>query len=305
MIATIAAHHVVALHRRRVLGVVVGSLVANALLAGILGWASHTTIIGVFDESARLLASRGLGAPPNPFLLKPPLAVLSNMVVYVTMIGALVAAVLGHLLVAEDATTAVGRLVFSRRVSRSQYAGGTIAASAIVLGLAMLGCMVVSVLALAVVGPTLPSVANVGRLALFFGFSWLYLLAFALVGMANLLATGRRSLGLLSAMGVWLVVTFAIPQFTSGLRPTQSLNPIVDPVSTSQTFFRITGRARPLSISEQFKTASAQLLNTAPEVSISETLRRVLTVAIVAGAMASITVRLVQRHDVSKVHAGE
>jgi ABC-type transport system involved in multi-copper enzyme maturation permease subunit len=305
MIATVASHQVLALRRRRVLGVLVGSLVGVTVLAGILGWASHQTIIGVYDESVKLLAARGLGAPPNPFLLKPVLSLLSNMVVYVTMIGALVALVLGHLTVAEDDTTGIGRLVFSRRLTRPQYAAGKIAAAGLVLGASMLACAVVSVTALLLVNRVFPSVGDIGRLGLFFGFSWLYLMLFALIGMVTLLMTGRRSLGLLSAMGVWLVVTFAVPQFTSGLRPSQSLNPIIDPISTSQTFFKVTSRARPFSISEQFKEASARMIRTAPAEPIMDTIIRVLPIVAAFALLCAITIRLVQRHDFSRSNSGE
>jgi ABC-type transport system involved in multi-copper enzyme maturation permease subunit len=305
MVATVASHQVLALRRRRVLGVLVGSLVGVTVLAGVLGWASHQTIIGVYDESVKLLASRNLAAPPNPFLLKPVLSMLSNMVIYVTMIGALVALVLGHLTVAEDDTTGIGRLLFSRRLSRTQYAAGKIVAAGFVLGISMLICTLVSMAALVLVNRTPPSGGDIGRLGLFFGFSWLYLMVFALVGMVTLLKSGRRSLGLLSAMSVWLVVTFAIPQFTSGLRPSQSLNPIVDPISTSQAFFKITRRARPFSIAEQFKEASARMLQTAPSEPITNTLVRVLPIAAAFILLCAFTIRLVQRHDFSRSNSGE
>jgi ABC-type transport system involved in multi-copper enzyme maturation permease subunit len=305
MIAVVASHQVLALRRRRILGVLVGSLVGVTVLAGILGWASQQTIIGVYDESVTLLASRGLSAPPNPFLLKPVLSLLSNMVVYVTMIGALAALVLGHLTVAEDDTTGIGRLVFSRRITRPQYAAGKIAAAGLVLGASMLACAVISVAALLLVNRRFLSVVDIGRLGLFFGFSWLYLMLFAVIGMITLLMTGRRSLGLLSAMGVWLVITFAVPQFTSGLRPTQSLNPIVDPISTSQTFFKITSRARPFSISEQFKEASARMIRTAPAEPINDTIIRVLPIVAAFGLLCAITIRLVKRHDFSRSNSGE
>jgi ABC-type transport system involved in multi-copper enzyme maturation permease subunit len=305
MIAAVASHQILALHRKRVLGFLVGSLIGVTLLSGVLGWASHQTIIGVYAESAKLLGSRGLAAPLNPFLLKPELSLLSNMVIYVTMIGALVALVLGHLTVAEDETTGIGRLIFSRRLSRGQYAVGKVTASAIILGLSMTACALVSVLALWIVNHSIPSIGDIGRLAVFYGFSWLYLMIFALVGAIALLSTGRRSLGLLAAMGAWLIVTFAVPQFTSGLRPSQSLNPIVDPISTSQNFFKITRRARPFSIAEQFKEASARILHTGSSETVTTTLVRVAPILALAALLFALTIFLVQRHNFSRSNSGE
>jgi ABC-type transport system involved in multi-copper enzyme maturation permease subunit len=305
MIATVASHQILALRRKRVLGFLVGSLIGVTVLSGVLGWASHQTIIGVYDESKKLLGSRGLGAPPNPFLLKPALSLLSNMVIYVTMIGALVALVLGHLTVAEDETTGIGRLIFSRRLSRRQYAAGKVGASAVILALSMVACALVSVLALWIVNRSFPNVGDIGRLAMFYGFSWLYLMVFSLVGAIALLATGRRSLGLLTAMGVWLIVTFAVPQFTSGLRPSQSLNPIVDPISTSQTFFKITRRARPFSIAEQFKEGSSRILHTGTSETVTNTMVRVAPILAVAALLFALAISLIQRHNYSRSNSGE
>jgi hypothetical protein len=96
------------------------------------------------------------------------------------------------------------------------------------------------------------------------------------------------------------VITFVIPQFTSGLRPTQSLNPITDPASTSQTFFRITSELRPYSVVEQYKEASGRILRTAPAESVGQTVQRVLPIAGLVLLLALVTIRLVQHHDFSR-----
>ena len=300
MISTIAVHQIVALRRRRVLATLLGAIVGVNLLAGVLGWASRTTISGVFDESVKLLNTRGLASPPNPFLLKPTLSLLSNEIIYVTMIGALVALVLGHLVVAEDETGGIGRLVFSRGITRLQFATGKIVSVAAILAAGMLGCVGVSIAALVAVNRTFPSGGDIVRLFGFFAFSWVYLMLFAMVGMVNLLVTNRRSLGLLTAMGTWLVITFVIPQFTSGLRPSQSLNPIVDPISTSQAFFKITSKARPFSVSEQFKAVSGRILATSPAESIGHTIARALPIFGSFVLLALIVARVINGHDYAR-----
>ncbi len=305
MIGTVAVHQIRALRRQRILAELVGSFVGITVLAGVLGWASHRTIIGVYEESMRLLATRNLAAPPNPFLLKPKLSQLSNVVIYITLIGALVALLLGHLTVAEDDSTGIGRIIFSRAIRRGQYTLGKIVASGGVLAGSMAASFVVSVIALWIVNSSVPATRDLGRLGLFFGLSWLYLMVFTMVGMVTLLATGRRSFGLLSAMGVWLIVTFAIPQFTSGLRPSQSLNPIVDPVSTSQAFFRLTRRARPLSVAEQYKQLSAQILHTGAPESSSAAIGRLTPILVALGLLVVITFAQVARHDFSRSDSGE
>lgn len=300
MIATIAAQQVISLRRQRIFMALLATLLAMTALAGVIGWSSHNTIVRVYDEAVRLLAAEGKPAPPNPFGAKPTLSLLSNMSIYIPLIGALLAVVLGHLSLADDKSNGIGRLVFSRPVSRAGYVAGKVLAAAGVLAMTLAASLVVSVVSLWLVNRAVPAAGDLGRLALFYGLSWLYLLVFALVGMVAVLVSPRRSVALLGAMGVWLVLTFAVPQFTSGLHPTASLNPINDPVSTSQPFFDATAKARPFSVSEQYKTASAHILGTAPTEPASDTARRVLPSAVSAAGLGLLATRLVRRHDYSK-----
>lgn len=297
MILTIARHQILALRRQRTFVMLLATLLVMTALAGVLGWSSHRTILGVYDESVKLLATQGKPAPENPFRLKPTLSLLSNMVVYIPFIGALLAILLGHVSLADDETNGVGRLVFSRQITRSSYVIGKIIGAAVVV-LAILGVsFVVSYLSLWIVNGVAPTVADSGRLVVFYLLSWLYLMVFALIGMVTVLLTQRRSLALLSAMGAWLVITFVLPQITSGLRPTQSLNPITDPVSTSQAFFRVTSHARSFSIVEQYKQMSGRVLETTTATSNLTT--GVAVLAAVAVVLAITTIVLVQRHDYS------
>jgi len=297
VIVTIARHQILALRRQRTFVMLLATLLVMTAFAGVLGWSSHRTILGVYDESVKLLASQGEPAPENPFRLKPTLSLLSNMVVYIPFIGALLAILLGHVSLADDETNGVGRLVFSRQITRSSYVIGKIIGAAVVL-LAILGAgFVVSYLSLWIVNGVVPTMTDSGRLAVFYLLSWLYLMVFALIGMATVLLTRRRSLALLSAMGAWLVITFVLPQITSGLRPTQSLNPITDPVSTSQAFFRVTSHARSFSIVEQYKQMSGRVLETTTATSNLTTGVGVLAAFAVVLAIATIV--LVQRHDYS------
>jgi len=300
VIAAIAVQQVQSLRRQRVVLALVGTLLVMTAMAGLIGWSSHNTIIRVYDEAVRLLAADGQPAPPNPFLLKPTLSLLSNMAIYIALIGALLALVLGHLTMADDQSNGIGRLLFSRPLSRTAYVLGKLAAAAAILAVGLAVSLLVSIASLWLVNQGLPSGPELGRLGVFYGLSWLYLMFFALIGMVTVLLTRRRSLALLAAMGVWLVLTFAVPQFTSGLRPTASLNPITDPASTSQPFFDATAKARPISLSEQYKTASAHVLGTATGESGTDTARRVLPLAASVGGLGLLTTRLVRRHDYSK-----
>lgn len=305
MIATIAAQQIVSLRRQRVFLALLGTFLIMTALAGVIGWSSHNTIVRAYDEAVRVLAAAGKPAPPNPFAHKPPLSLLSNMAIYIPLIGALVAIVLGHLSMTDDQSSGIGRLVFSRPVSRTSYVLGKMLGAAAALAAILVVSLVVSALSLLIVNGSPPSLAELGRLFLFYGLAWLYLMVFALVGMVTVLMTRRQSLALLAALGVWLVLTFAVPQFTSGAHPTSSLNPVSQPVSTSQAFFDFTSKGRPYSVSEQYKEASARILDTARAESTFATVKRVLPIAVLLGGLGLLAAILVRRHDYSRSIAGE
>jgi ABC-type transport system involved in multi-copper enzyme maturation permease subunit len=305
MIMAIASQQLLSLRRQRTFLVFLGTLLVMTALAGVLGWSSHRTIIKVYNEAVQLLTAEGKQAPPNPFDAKPRLSLLSNMVMYIPLIGALMAVVLGHIASADDQTTGIARLVFSRQVPRRSYVAGRVLGCAIALALILVASLLVSWVSLLVVNRQALPPGDSGRLAMFYGLSWLYLMVFALVGMVTMLFNRRRSLGLLTGIGTWLVITFVVPQFTSGLRPTASLNPITDPVSTSQTFFKITSKARPWSISEQYRQTSGRILETATSESGAATFRRIAPIAAVLIGLIALSIQLVRRHDYSRSATGD
>ena len=281
------------------------TLLVVTALAGVIGWSSQQTVARVYHQAIPLLTSEGKPVPPNPVTLKPTLSLLSNMSIYIPLIGALMALVLGHLSLADDESGGVGRLIFSRGISRTSYLGGRVFGAGTVLALVSVISLLVSAISLVVVNGSVPSFAEAGRLVGFYAMSWLYMMIFALVGMVTVLISRRRSLALLSALAVWLVVTFAIPQFTSGVRPVALLNPVVPPVSASATFFQITAHARPLSLSEQYKSAAAQVLQTGQSGSAGSLVSQLLPLVVALLVLVALAAVLVLRHDYSRSGADE
>lgn len=305
MIGVVAAQQLTVLRRQHTVVTVVAVLVAVTVLAGVLGWSSAATITRVYDQAVLLLASQGRPAPPDPLGLKPPLSLLSNMTIYVPVVGALLAIVVGHLSLSDEQTSGVARLLHSRLLTRRDYLLGKLVAVTGLLTAALAASLLVSGVSLVVVNRVFPTPDQLLRLLGFYGLSLLYLVVFALVAMVAVLLTRRRSLALLSALGVWLVVTFVVPQFTSGLRPTASLNPLSVPTGTSQTFFDITSRVRFLSLSEDFKDASGQVLATAAGQPATATVGQVVPLLVVAAALTGLALVLVRRHDYSRSAADE
>jgi len=305
MITAIAYQQLESLRRQKLFVGLLAVLMVMTALAGLIGWSSHQTILRVYNEALQLLKAEGKPAPPNPFSLKPTLSLLSNMAIYIPLIGALLALVLGHLSLVDDQAEGVGRLIFSRRVSRSSYVLGKMLGAGTTLGFVLIASLAVSAVSLVIANGKVPTTSDFGALMLFYAVSWLYLMLYALIGMVSVLMNHRRAIALLTALGVWLVLTFALPQITSGLRPTESLNPVSSPASTSQAFFKLTAHGRAISISEQYKQASSQILGTTPSEPWTSLAGRVAPIALLVLALGLLTLRLVSQHDYSRGTSNE
>lgn len=305
MIGTIASQQVLALRRQRTFVALLVLFVVMTALAGLIGWSSSRTINRVYGQAVLILGHAGKPVPPNPIGTKPTLSLLSNMTIYIPLVGALMAIVLGHLSIADDRSTGVGRLLFSRQLSRSSYLLGKLAGSAAVLAVVLAVSELVSIVSLAVANPTLPTAGDLLRLTLFYALSFVYLLLFCLIGLLTTLVARRRSMALLAGMGVWLILTFAVPQFTSGLRPTASLNPVTSPATTSTAFFRFTAKLRALSLTEQYKHASADVLHVGATEPAGTTAVRTLPLVLVAAALAGATAGVARRGDWSRGASGD
>jgi ABC-type transport system involved in multi-copper enzyme maturation permease subunit len=299
--AVIAHQHVRSLARRRTFVLMLGVLLLMTALSGYIGWSSHATIVRVYDETVRTVEAAGRTAPPNPFAAKPRLALLNNMIIYVPLIGALLAVVIGHLSVMDDRHAGVTGVIFSRPVRRSSYFWGKLAGSALVVAAIMAACLVLSVVAVALINRGLPTATELLRLVLFYVLSGVYLLLFVLIGAVAALLLRSQSTALLAAIAVWVLVTFAAPQFTSGLRPVASLNPVTDPVTASSSpFFKVTSKAKPVSVNEQYKTLSTRILTEGSRVQPADSAARLAPIAGLALLLGAWASRLVARRDFSE-----
>jgi ABC-type transport system involved in multi-copper enzyme maturation permease subunit len=299
--AVIAGQHLRSLTRRRTFVLMLGVLLLMTALSGFIGWSSHRMIIRVYDETVRTLEAAGKPAPPNPFASKPRLALLNNMIIYMPLIGALLAIVIGHLSVMDDRLAGVTRVIFSRPVDRSSYFRGKLLGSAVAGAVIMAACLVLSVVALTLINRGVPTGSEFLRLVLFYGLSGLYLLLFVLVGTVAALCTRSQSMALFAAVAVWVLVTFATPQFTSGLRPVASLNPVTDPTTTtSSAFFRATSKAKPIAVNEQYKALSTRILTEGSRVEPARTAGQLAPIVVFTLLLAGWAGALVRRHDFSE-----
>jgi ABC-2 type transport system permease protein len=273
--------------------VFVGMVVASTAI----GWATNRTVTGVYDE----ISAEGLTSVANPFTGVSLLYYARNAIIYVIVVGALMAIVLGAQATLRDRKAGTSDLVASRPISSAARLGGQAAGlGAVFAGLLVVGLGTCWVLmgvidgAALAAGPTL-------RLAGFAAVSWALLMLFALLGMVTGLRSRREGTALLVPFVIWSLVTFVLPQIGTAARPVALLNPVPPEAVSGGGFAALHAVTGPLSITEQFKQAAGVLLDEA-----SQPGRAVGGVVLITGAVAAMAalVLLTQRRTLRKAVDG-
>ncbi len=266
------------------------------LLSAYLGWSATHAIDQIYAQAALTLQRDGRPVPPNPVGDMPALAMLRNMTTYVSLLGALVAIVLGWQIVAEDRRSGVFPLIASRPVSRSSYAIGKVLALLVAITVLMVLAAAVNAASLLLLPGAPLTRDDWVALVSFYAVSVLFLAAFGWLAMAAAAWSRSESMGLLVPVTVWMVLTFVFPQLSANINPMAALNPIKAMVAApAGAVFEFFGPLlAPVSLVSSYRDVAATLLGFAPADAASLGLRGGAVSMIVAdlllGGMAVIAI---------------
>ena len=262
----IARQSVLSIYRDFTVALLSGLFVLLVLVSAYLGWSATSTINAIYANAVVFLQNSGQPVPPNPVLDTSPLSLLRNMSIYVSLIGALAAIVVGYQLIAADRKSGVVPLLGTRPFDRTAYARGKITALVMVLSLLMAVAGLISIATFLLMPQFALGALGWLKLFAFFALSFAYMLLFGLLAMATAARSKSESVGLLLPVTVWLTVTFILPSITGNILPTAAINPISALAPAPDTpFFNWSGALiGPLSLAESFKYLSAELLDFLP-----------------------------------------
>ena len=284
--------------RERTVALLSLMFVALVLISAWLGWSATSTVNRIYLDAAAFLQSAGQPVPTNPVLDVSPLALMRNMSVYVALIGALSAIVIGNRLIGLDRKAGVLPLIGSRPLGRNAYAGGKIVAlTGLILALAAVAALVAVATFLVLPAITLTAM-QWAQLAGFMAVTTLYMGIFGLIGLAAGAAARSETVGLLLPVTLWLTLTFILPQLTANLNPTAAINPVSALAAPPDTSFfswaaRILG---PFSLADAYKFASARLLDYLPQgIASPSFIPPVVTLILATGVAAALAWRALTR----------
>ncbi|WP_062461772.1 ABC transporter permease [Demequina soli] len=253
---TAARHELLASVRAKAPYALVAAFLGMVAASTFIGWRTTVTVTAIYE---RVLAD-GYTTQPNPFTDVSPLYYVRNTVIYVLLIGTLMAATLGVQSALRDRKAETAALIGTRPVDARALRTGRL------LGLGILLAALVAVtevvtwvsVGLLVGGPL--DAAETLRIAGFGVLTWLLLVGFAGVGMLSGRLLHRERTALLAPVVVWAVIAFVVPQLGTAARPVSLLNPVPLPAQDSGAFAWLSHALAPIAITERFKTASGALL---------------------------------------------
>lgn len=279
---TFVRQELLALSRERLPLAMFVVFVSMISLSSLIGWLTKTTVSDVWMRTREA----GLTTAANPFANVSPLYYARNSIIYIILIGTLMAIISGVTSALRDRNAGTVDLILSRPTLRVDYLLGKLTGIAIWLALALLAVGLISAVIITLIFGAPLNVVDYLRLASFFLLALPLLVGFAAVGLLGGLLSKRETGALLVPISFWAFVTFVIPQIGTAARPVALLNPVPIPPAVGGPFDALNVFMGPMAVSEQFKAASGLILND-PDITgnFSLALQSILGFALIAAVM--------------------
>lgn len=251
-----ARHEMLNTRRARTAHLLLFVFIGMVIASSVIGWVTNQTVTSVYEK----ILADGLTSAPNPFTGVSPLYYARNAVIYVLLIGSLMAIVLGVQATLRDRKAATADLVLSRPVGSAGRLLGQLAGLGVVLAAVIGISFFVSWVIIGIISGAPLGWDDTARMVAFALLSWVLLTTFALLGMLSGLRSKQETTALLVPFVIWSAIAFVLPQLGTAARPVSLLNPVPAVNPTGGYFDIVSVVTGPLSITEQFKRASSIIL---------------------------------------------
>ena len=187
-----------------------------SILSVYIGSTTKRAEMRVYNEAVATLAAQGASTMPTQPEIHT-LTILSNLTEYVSLVGAILAVVLGYNALIQEKESGSLKLILSRPVYRDRLLTGKLLGNAAVIG-TLLGLVFVFNLALLVlVGGIWPTEGEALRLLSFVGLAFFYMLIFLTLSMLLSIRMKSSATVFLVSLVVWMLFSFVVPQMAETL----------------------------------------------------------------------------------------
>ena len=287
-IALVAARQEIrCLQREKLAQALVVVFVVMVSLSSFIGWLANKNVTRIYQK----VKDQGLTAAANPFDHVSALYYLRNTVIYLVLVGALLAIVLGVASIIRDRKAHTVDLILVRPIHSRSYLLGKLAGIGLWLAVILGIVTVISWTSIAfIVGGPLTG-TDTARLVLFFTMSLLFLLGFVLLGMICALFSSRETSALLLPIAIWSMITFVLPQLGTADHPVSLLNPVPALANQGGVFSTLNSIFSPFSTTEQFKKVSSWILGNTDFVGNPTVSLTILVIVFTLGSLILLTIK--------------
>lgn len=261
----IARKEVKTAFRDNIFLIITGLFVLLSAISVYIGSSTKNAELQAYQSIVQLLQNQGATSfPPQPEIFH--LSVLSNIINYVSMIGAVVAIFLGFETFSGERDKGTLKLIAVRPVYRDQIVTGKLMGGGIVISV-LLGIVLIFnlVLFILVSGMTLP-INEIIRLLVFFMTAFVYMMIFYTATMYVSLRTNDSTFGFMLMMIIWLAISFVLPQLADSQRSfAYALNSTAQTVTQVPSDTLVSKTIELFSPAVQFQNISRDLLQVVPE----------------------------------------
>ena len=284
---SIARQEISSLRREKLPQTLLIVFVGMVSMSSFIGWVTKRNVTGIWQK----VKDAGLTSAGNPFANVPALYYLRNTVIYLVLVGALLAIVLGVSSIMRDRKAGTVDLVLSRPVGAPAYLVGKLIGVMLWLGMILGAVAAISWTSVGVIIGKPLSIGDSTRLITFFGMSLLFLSSFVLLGMISAIYSSRETSALLFPISFWSVITFVLPQLGTADHPVSLLNPVAAIPTQGGAFSILNSIFGPLSLTEQFKKSSSWILGNSDFIGSPGESVTALTLALVLGFILLIVTK--------------
>ena len=260
---TIMFAEIKSLFRERIVYSITLVFILISMASSFIGWSTFTTTNAIYKSSVLFLQGQGINnVASNPLLKISTLTSFDNLIIYISLIGALLAIIIGHHSMMHERKSGILQVLFTRPITKKSVIFGK------VLGLSITIFSIIGLTALISIlfSYFLPlaqlNFSGILHLLVFFFISFLYMLLFAVIGLYFAINAKSQSLALFIPVCIWVGITFILPELATGLTPTALLNPVtLLQLPTLDPFFQTSQKLlSPFSLAWHYYTISGELL---------------------------------------------
>ena len=255
-------------------------------ISSIIGWLTVRNVTKIYND----IVSQNLTTAPNPFTNVPSLYYMRDSVIYVVLIGSLMAIILGAQASLRDRKSNANELIKTRNVNLVHRVLGQLSAVGSIIILLEIVALLTSFISIWVI-QKIP--LNIGAILSLIGYgavSAIFMIAIAAIGFTFGTISKSEESSLLYPIVGWAVLTFTIPQIITSTHPVALLNP-TPAVSTGTGLAQsVINGISPLAVMENFKAIANAILGIDKSLQLSIVDLISFSLFAVIGVMASVVI---------------